>query len=114
MHGGTKGFDKAIWNVKIDSTKDNTIILDHVSPDGDSGYPGKSSSKKNLINDLLAQNHNPARRDHYFHLKLVLFCDILKKWKRTGGRVKIVISTSRDCGSAEWVNKKKKQDRSHQ
>jgi aldose 1-epimerase len=41
LHGGSKGFDKAIW--RIESVKDASpaqVVLSHVSPDGDSGYPG--------------------------------------------------------------------------
>ena len=37
----------------------------------------------------------------------ILFCDILKRDEQTNGQaqcVKIVITTDRDCGSAEWIN----------
>ena len=30
------------------------------------------------INDPLGQTHSPALSEHYSHLKVVLFCDILK------------------------------------
>ena len=29
-------------------------------------------------NDPLGQTHSPASNDHYFHLKVVLFCEILQ------------------------------------
>lgn len=38
LHGGSKGFDKAIWTVTDHSA--DAIRLTHVSPDGDMGYPG--------------------------------------------------------------------------
>lgn len=40
LHGGLKGFDKALWNAEqlADGVK-----LTHVSPDGDEGYPGRLS-----------------------------------------------------------------------
>lgn len=41
LHGGVKGLDKVVW--KIDSVKSGspaTVVLSHVSPDGDGGYPG--------------------------------------------------------------------------
>ncbi len=41
LHGGTKGFDKVIWDVV--SVKDGasaSVTLRYVSPDGDQGYPG--------------------------------------------------------------------------
>jgi aldose 1-epimerase len=44
LHGGLRGFDKVVW--KIDSIKSGTpatVVLSHVSPDGDEGYPGKLS-----------------------------------------------------------------------
>ncbi|WP_454884760.1 aldose epimerase family protein [Sphingomonas oryzagri] len=41
LHGGTKGFDKVVWQVV--STKGGarpSVTLRYVSPDGDQGYPG--------------------------------------------------------------------------
>ncbi|MCW1920246.1 galactose mutarotase [Rhodobacter sp. KR11] len=38
LHGGTRGFDKAIWTVADHGP--SHIRLTHVSPDGDMGYPG--------------------------------------------------------------------------
>jgi aldose 1-epimerase len=41
LHGGTKGFDKVVWQVV--STTDGPaakVVLRYVSPDGDQGYPG--------------------------------------------------------------------------
>ena len=31
-----------------------------------------------IINDPLGQTHSPASSYHFFHLNLVLFCEILK------------------------------------
>lgn len=42
LHGGGKGFDKAAWQiVSVKSGPTASVVLRHVSPDGDSGYPGK-------------------------------------------------------------------------
>ncbi|MGH7581780.1 MAG: aldose epimerase family protein [Gemmatimonadales bacterium] len=41
LHGGLKGFDKVVWHAapfKHDS--EVGVVLTHVSPDGDQGYPG--------------------------------------------------------------------------
>jgi aldose 1-epimerase len=38
LHGGPNGFDKAVWKAK---QIPHGIELTHVSPDGDSGFPGK-------------------------------------------------------------------------
>lgn len=38
LHGGLKGFDKAVWDIK--STDSNSVTLSHFSPDGEEGYPG--------------------------------------------------------------------------
>ena len=41
LHGGVKGFDKAVWN--IDSERSGTkatAVFSFVSPDGEEGYPG--------------------------------------------------------------------------
>lgn len=39
LHGGTRGFDKVVWDV-VEATP-SKVTLKHVSPDGDQGYPGK-------------------------------------------------------------------------
>ncbi len=42
LHGGGKGFDKQAWKVvSLKSGPTAMLVLSHVSPDGDSGYPGK-------------------------------------------------------------------------
>lgn len=38
LHGGFKGFDKAVWTVT--DLAESRAVLHHVSPDGDMGYPG--------------------------------------------------------------------------
>ena len=41
LHGGGHGFDKAVWQVvSVKSGPIASVVLRHVSPDGDSGYPG--------------------------------------------------------------------------
>ncbi len=42
LHGGARGFDKAVWGFGIEETCNATWLhLTHTSPDGDSGYPGR-------------------------------------------------------------------------
>ncbi len=41
LHGGTKGFDKVLWEVvDTKSGPSASVTLRYVSPDGDMGYPG--------------------------------------------------------------------------
>jgi aldose 1-epimerase len=41
LHGGVKGFDKAVWTPTVVEDPDGpSVQFDHVSPDGDEGYPG--------------------------------------------------------------------------
>jgi aldose 1-epimerase len=41
LHGGGKGFDKTAWKImSVKSGPVATLVLGHLSPDGDSGYPG--------------------------------------------------------------------------
>lgn len=41
LHGGAKGFDKAIWSVtEVRRGPVASVTLRHVSPDGEEGYPG--------------------------------------------------------------------------
>ncbi len=46
LHGGTRGFDKVVWQATAfenDSTAG--IVLTHMSPDGDMGYPGQLEAR---------------------------------------------------------------------
>jgi aldose 1-epimerase len=41
LHGGLKGFDKAVWQAEPAQGKDSVgVKFSHRSPDGDEGYPG--------------------------------------------------------------------------
>ncbi|HEY6809242.1 MAG TPA: galactose-1-epimerase [Gemmatimonadales bacterium] len=41
LHGGLKGFDKVVWDASPFTHGDSVgIVLSHLSPDGDEGYPG--------------------------------------------------------------------------
>lgn len=42
LHGGLKGFDKVIWEVKETDVQSESvkIVLQYISPDGEEGYPG--------------------------------------------------------------------------
>ncbi|MEZ0495076.1 aldose epimerase family protein [Sphingomonas sp. IW22] len=42
LHGGTKGFDKVLWEVTdVKSGPTASVTMRYVSPDGDMGYPGE-------------------------------------------------------------------------
>jgi aldose 1-epimerase len=44
LHGGVKGFDKVVWKAEAFETKDGpSVVLSHLSPDGDEGFPGALS-----------------------------------------------------------------------
>ena len=44
LHGGLKGFNKAVWNAEEKQTKDGlSVMLSYVSKDGEEGYPGNLS-----------------------------------------------------------------------
>ena len=91
-------------------------IVDEVDEDGSGTIDFDGNTHKStvfkwnrtcVINDPLGQTHSVASSDHYF----LLFCFARsEKWRRTDERTtcaKIVITTGRDCGTAEWINKYK-------
>jgi aldose 1-epimerase len=44
LHGGSKGFDKAVWKAEEVASPDGpSVKFTHTSPDGDEGYPGNLS-----------------------------------------------------------------------
>jgi aldose 1-epimerase len=44
LHGGNKGFDKAVWKAESFKKEDEVgVVFTHISPDGDEGYPGTLS-----------------------------------------------------------------------
>ena len=63
-------------------------------------------TEKQDINDPLGQIHSLASSDHCF----LLFCFArFEKWWRTYGQTtcaKTMITTSTDCGLAEWINRR--------
>jgi aldose 1-epimerase len=55
LHGGKKGFDRALWSAKDVSTKDLPAVeLTYVSKDGEEGFPGTLTSV--VTYSLSAQN----------------------------------------------------------
>src|SRR5207245_7941764 len=46
LHGGTKGFDKAVWQAEPFQQGDTVgVRLSHTSPAGDEGYPGTRAAR---------------------------------------------------------------------
>jgi len=46
LHGGTRGFDKVLWSATpFESDTSAGVVLTHVSPDGDQGYPGRLEAR---------------------------------------------------------------------
>jgi len=42
LHGGTKGFDKVVWDAaEMQDSTSVGLVLKYTSPDGEEGYPGK-------------------------------------------------------------------------
>jgi len=55
LHGGIKGFNKAVWSAKVLSTKDGqSLELSYLSKDGEEGFPG--NLKVNVIYTLTDAN----------------------------------------------------------
>jgi aldose 1-epimerase len=46
LHGGLKGFDKAVWTARsVDTAEGPSVELEYLSQDGEEGYPGNLSAK---------------------------------------------------------------------
>ncbi|MCT4534205.1 aldose epimerase family protein [Halodesulfovibrio sp.] len=44
IHGGSRGFDKYVWSAHVVEGKESaSVIMQHISPDGDMGFPGTLS-----------------------------------------------------------------------
>ena len=43
LHGGRKGFDKVAWRASVGAGE--SLILSHLSPDGEEGYPGNLAAE---------------------------------------------------------------------
>jgi len=66
LHGGLKGFDKVIWRVRPEQTKEGpALVLTYTSADFEEGYPGKLSATVTytLTNDNGLKIEYKARTD---------------------------------------------------
>jgi aldose 1-epimerase len=81
LHGGTKGFDKVLWNVATKNAAEGaSAIFTRTSPDGEEGYPGNLdvrvtytlTDKNALIVDFHATTDKPTvvnlTQHSYFNL----------------------------------------------
>lgn len=41
LHSGPDGFEKKLWKVAEISDDKNSVIFNHISPDGENGFPGE-------------------------------------------------------------------------
>lgn len=69
LHGGARGFNKAVWSVEpFEDAGDVGLVLEHLSRDGDEGYPGNLRARVTyrltrdgrLIIDFLATSDAPT------------------------------------------------------
>jgi len=68
LHGGFKGFDKRVWNVREDG---NTLHLSYLSKDGEENYPGSLEALVDftlLDNELRLDYHATTDRDTIVNL----------------------------------------------
>lgn len=68
LHGGVKGFDKALWDAAPLEGTDDAVRFRLVSPDGDEGYPGELdvevvmavTAANSLVIDYTARTDRPT------------------------------------------------------
>jgi aldose 1-epimerase len=81
LHGGTRGLDKVVWSARrFENDTAAGVVLTHVAPDGDMGYPGRLdvrvtytlTDNDELIVDYLATTTKPTpvnlSQHSYFNL----------------------------------------------
>lgn len=62
LHGGVKGWDKAVWQAEpFQDKRGPGLLLTHTSPDGDEGYPGRITAHVRYTltagNELIVEYH---------------------------------------------------------
>ncbi|HET9373108.1 MAG TPA: aldose epimerase family protein [Vicinamibacterales bacterium] len=90
LHGGTTGWDKVVWKADtFQNAMGQGVVLTHVSPDGDQGYPGKVTADVTytltddgrLVVDYHAVTDKPTvinlTQHSYFNLSAGASADIL-------------------------------------
>lgn len=91
LHGGPMGFDTAVWRADtFEQPGEAGVVLTHVSPDGDEGFPGELSvrvtytltDKNELVIDYRASTDGPTvvnlTHHSYFNLAGHAAGDVLK------------------------------------
>jgi len=91
LHGGVRGFDKAVWvGERFDRDGNAAVAFRHTSPDGDEGYPGtvavRVSYVVTAVNELIVEYEAEADRPtpvnltqhSYFNLSGSTVSDILQ------------------------------------
>jgi aldose 1-epimerase len=73
LHGGNKGFDKIVWDSTYSEQPESTsLIMTHISPDGDEGYPGTLKTvvtySLNEENELTIHYHAVTDKDTIINL----------------------------------------------
>ena len=91
LHGGLKGFDKAVWDAEIVKNNENVLKLSYLSIDGEEGYPGNLNVNVTytLTEDNAIEIHYNATTDQdtivnltnhtYFNLSGHSSGDVLKQ-----------------------------------
>jgi aldose 1-epimerase len=64
LHGGRRGFDKAVWMAEVDAAA-NAVSFSYTSPAGDEGYPGRldASVRYRLDDEDVLHVEHRARTD---------------------------------------------------
>lgn len=78
LHGGEKGFDKKIWDSKVDNGK---VVFEYKSKDGEEGYPGnlivEASYELNDNNQLVLEYKAKSDQDTIINLTNHTFFNLL-------------------------------------
>jgi aldose 1-epimerase len=100
LHGGRKGFDKAVWDVAVKEEKDEiSVVYSRLSKDGEEGYPGNVEIKVTYTltekNEFLLTYEGISDADTILNMTNHTYFNLSGDLKTTIGQHELTLKSSR-------------------